>query len=178
MACNLALAGASCFLFIRHVSQVNSYQPVNQVASAADFSVTVDVQGAVQQPGLVTLAAGLRVGDALAAAGGIADQVDPVVVARQLNLAAHVEDGQKIYVPFVEEAENMPGEEDFRDSQKVIGISVNTATKAELMQLDGIGEKRAETIIENRPYATLDDFYERGGLSENMLASNENTFTL
>ncbi len=36
-------------------------------------------------------------------------------------------------------------------------INVNTASKEDLMKLPGVGEVKAEKIISNRPYASLED---------------------
>ena len=45
-------------------------------AAAVGSTIVVDIEGAVAQPGLHQLAAGSRVGDAIAAAGGFAQDVD------------------------------------------------------------------------------------------------------
>lgn len=53
------------------------------------------VAGAVARPGIVKLAPGSRINDAIAAAGGVTPAADP----DRINLAAVVVDGQKVYVP-------------------------------------------------------------------------------
>ena len=63
-------------------------------ANSADQSVVVSVVGLVQQPGLVTLAPGARIADAVSAAGGPLKGADTV----GLNLARHVVDGEQIVV--------------------------------------------------------------------------------
>lgn len=68
-------------------------------ASTAAAEVLVHVVGGVVRPGVVRLAPGSRVADALAAAGGVQAGAD----ADRLNLAAVVVDGQKIRVPLVGE---------------------------------------------------------------------------
>ena len=58
--------------------------------------VRVQVDGAVDRPGVYELAQGARVEDALRAAGGVlADRADP----SDLNLVARLSDGQRITVP-------------------------------------------------------------------------------
>src|SRR5260370_37048318 len=57
----------------------------------------VDVIGAVNHPGLYRMKRGDRVYDAIAAAGGLTDQADPM---RLPNLAGRVKDGEQITVPF------------------------------------------------------------------------------
>jgi competence protein ComEA len=64
-------------------------------AAAAPQIVMVHVVGAVRQPGLVQLAPGSRIWDAVAAAGGFADNAN----TQALNLAAAVPDGVQICIP-------------------------------------------------------------------------------
>lgn len=66
-----------------------------EAAPAAPSLITVHVVGAVNQPGVVTLAAGSRIWDAVAAAGGFSSAAD----TQALNLAASVPDGVQICVP-------------------------------------------------------------------------------
>ena len=76
--------------------------PVEMVSSAspkpappnADGPVIVSVVGLVHKPGLVTLAAGARIADALTAAGGALDGADLI----GLNMARRVTDGEQIIV--------------------------------------------------------------------------------
>ena len=57
--------------------------------------IVVDVEGAVARPGVVRLASGARVADAIAAAGGATADADPAA----LNKAAALRDGARVYVP-------------------------------------------------------------------------------
>jgi competence protein ComEA len=69
--------------------------PGVQQAAAGPQVVTVHVVGAVRQPGLVQLAPGSRIWDAVTAAGGFTDSAN----TQALNLAAAVPDGVQICVP-------------------------------------------------------------------------------
>ena len=68
---------------------------VESAPTAPAERVVVHVTGAVIRPGVLTLAAGSRLHEAIAAAGG----ATPTADLDRLNLAAAVEDGQKIVVP-------------------------------------------------------------------------------
>lgn len=49
-------------------------------------------------------------------------------------------------------------------------IDINTASAADLMKLPGIGEKKSEKIISNRPYSSVEDLKGKGiGIGEKTL---------
>jgi competence protein ComEA len=56
-------------------------------------------------------------------------------------------------------------------------INVNTADKNELMSIEGIGDKRASSIINNRPYVSIWDI-EKAGISEDFIKKNEGRLTV
>lgn len=69
--------------------------------SGSEDAIVVQVSGSVATPGVYELPLRARMQDAIAAAGGFAEDASADV----LNLAAALEDGQKIYVPNKGEAE-------------------------------------------------------------------------
>lgn len=69
--------------------------PVAAQADPAPTGLIVHVSGAVKHPGIVTLPPGARVNDALEKAGGATANGYPDA----LNLAARLEDGEKITIP-------------------------------------------------------------------------------
>ncbi len=72
-------------------------------ASPTPGPITVFVSGAVMAPGLVTLPATARAGDAITAAGGLAPGADEALV----NQAQPLWDGAQVHVPAVPQAEGM-----------------------------------------------------------------------
>jgi competence protein ComEA len=116
----------------------------------------VHICGAVLEEGVYALPMGSRVTDGIDAAGGFREDAD---VAFH-NLAALLTDGQKIYVPTVEETEvlSLPErtESSLYGGMGVYGsgvgtkVNLNTAGLAELMTLNGIGEAKAESILKYR----------------------------
>ena len=80
------------------VEMVSSGSPTPEPAPPnADGPVVVSVVGLVHKPGLVTLAPGARIADALTAAGGALDGADLI----GLNMARRVTDGEQIIVGIV-----------------------------------------------------------------------------
>jgi competence protein ComEA len=101
----------------------------------------VYVTGAVLRPGMVELTGpDPRVEDALAAAGGWADEAD----REAINLAHPIRDGDHIHVYWVEEGASRRGE------SVTERVNINNTDLASLMALPGIGETYAQRIIDYR----------------------------
>ncbi|MCB2210446.1 helix-hairpin-helix domain-containing protein [bacterium] len=56
-------------------------------------------------------------------------------------------------------------------SKKTVKVDVNTATKAALVEIKGIGDSMAEAIIAGRPYGALSELTDISGISDNRLDS-------
>lgn len=125
--------------------------------------ITVEVTGAVKNPGVWQFGRESWVGDAIKQANGISSAADKEFVAKNLNLAEVLSDGDKIYIPFdweKETAKNNP--------ETVSSISINHASLTELMELKGIGESRAQLIVENRPYLQIDELVTKEVISSSV----------
>ena len=116
----------------------------------ASSRINVDIEGAINQPGVYTLASGARVSDAINQAGDLAKNADQSWIAQNLNLAAKLSDGQKIYIPALGDAGKVV-------SETAGKININTASAGQLDQLPDIGPVRAEKIIAGRPYVRAED---------------------
>lgn len=103
--------------------------------------IFVHVCGQVCQPGVVMLPEGSRAWEAVEAAGGLADEAWEAAV----NLAAVLQDGEKLYIPAV--GEIVAKEAGQADSGLV---NLNTADADRLQTLSGIGESRAADILSYR----------------------------
>ena len=127
----------------------------------------VHVAGAVAAPGLYVLPAGSRVVDAIAAAGGFADDADPAAV----NLAREVDDGEQLHVPRAGEAvPSIAG-----SAQENGLVDLNRADAALLETLPRIGPAMAERIIawrdDNGGFTTVEDLLAVPGIGDKMLES-------
>jgi len=138
--------------------------------SEAKTEVVVDVVGKVRNPGVVTLAAGSRVVDAIAKAGG----AKPGVSLSGLNRARVLVDGEQIYVGkppggVAGAAVLAPGAPAGANL-----ISLNTATQEQLETLPGVGPVTAQSILQWRAshgsFSAIDELLEVDGIGEKTLA--------
>jgi competence protein ComEA len=128
--------------------------------------LTVDVDGAVIRPGLVTLPTGSRIGDAIAAAGGFAPTADARAAAA-INLAAAISDGDQVTVPdrtsSAASGAATPAAGEAGNGQPR-SIDLDHATAAELDTLPGVGPVTADKILAARdeaPFQRVDDLLSR-----------------
>lgn len=133
----------------------------------------VFVTGRVKNPGVYELKEGSRVIDAIAMAGGYEDDAYDAI----LNLASLLQDEDMIYVPSFSEIEENDG-----SNVKVTSVSnksstadlvnINKASKEELMTLPGIGESKAEKIInyraENGPFSSPEGIMQISGIKDGL----------
>lgn len=131
----------------------NSENTFNSVVLEEELSeaIYVQVNGAVNNPGVYKIEKEMRIFEVIELAGGVT--VDGATEA--VNMARPVMDEMVIYVPtkeeviqgFSEETETVF--EDYELNDKKL-ININTAQIDELMTLSGIGEAKAKQIIEYR----------------------------
>jgi competence protein ComEA len=151
----------------------------------------IDIQGAIKKPGVYQLALGQRVADALEKAGGLRTDADTLYIAKSLNLATPLRDSDKLYIPFLSERAPTAGPTSTGSGNDGGGaaapgaaapstnsISINSASKEQLQSLSGIGEVRAQKIIDNRPYAQLSELVEKGALGQALFDTLQGQLTL
>lgn len=132
-------------------------------------SVFVDVSGEVNSPGLYEFEPQSRVKDAIDKAGGISSDADTEYLSKNLNLAAKLTDGAKIYIPKVGQESStqlVTSSSGLKTSQAETIISVNNSTQSELESLAGVGPVSAQKIISNRPYANLEELVSKKAVGQ------------
>lgn len=136
-----------------------------------DEELCVYVCGAVKKAGVYRLAAGSRVQDAIEAAGGFSKYADQT----GLNLAALLEDEMQIVVETLQD-------ETAVDSPKDKKVNLNSADKETLMTLPGVGEAKAESIIQYRKehgrFKKKEDIMNVSGIKEGLFTKIKDLVTV
>lgn len=144
-------------------------------------TIFVDISGEVNIPGLYELNEGARLNDVVNLAGGLTVDAD----IDSINLAYILSDATKVIIPKREEKELADKNNEKKvavvnngmfvseNKTKVESnvINLNTATKEQLKQLDGIGESTAQKIIdyrnENGNFTKIDELKNVSGIGSN-----------
>ena len=139
-------------------------------AEPAPSLIKVFVCGQVAREGVYELPEGSRVCDAVEAAGGFTAEADETYV----NQADFVSDAQKLYIPAKSEVREM--EEKAASSQEDPAggndglVNINTADLAALMTLPGIGQTKAQSILDyrqqNGPFEKAEDLMQVSGIGQ------------
>lgn len=148
-------------------------------------TIVVYVCGEVQKEGVVTLPAGSRIYQAIEMAGGVTEEAE----ASWLNLAEVLTDGVRIYVPGKEEVSegelaipegtgNSTGISEASDGL----VNLNQASKEELMTLPGIGEAKAEAILQYRTehgtFSSIDEIKNISGIKDGVFEKIKDKITV
>ncbi len=154
----------------------------------------VDIKGAINKPGVYEVTSDKRVIDVIQLAGGLKKDAN----TNYINLSAKVTDEMVIWIYTKEEIKEFKLEQSSTkymlqecncpkvDNTTCLNndnntssnsneiVNINTASKEALMTLDGIGEAKADSIIEyrekNGPFTTIEDIMKVNGIGESAFA--------
>lgn len=152
-------------------------------ADRASGKCYVYVCGEVAEPGVYVLETGDRIYEAVEMAGGMTADAGTCAV----NLAESVYDGLMVYIPDSEEAAGMTGSMTSADSSVRNGegtsggtaaspedgrLNLNTASLAELMTLSGIGQTKAQAVVNYRDahggFSSVEEIMNVDGIKEGL----------
>ena len=144
-------------------------------------TVYVNVCGAVNAPGVYELKKDARVFEAITLAGGMTAEAAPEAVSQARTVA----DGEQIYVPTVREVQMQgAGVEDIVTGNADVSgkVNINTAGKEELMTLTGIGEAKAQSILDYREehgqFGSIEDLMLIEGIKEGVFNKIKEDITI
>lgn len=182
-------------------SQLVSTMSVNEETNSQQ-KIRVDVKGAVVHPGVVTIKADQRVDAVIEKSGGVTKNAD----LDQVNLAHKLTDQMLIYIPAIGEQVQVNSPVLIRQSQEnevdesersaaettdtnedLAGksgskVNLNSATKEQLTELNGIGDKKADQIIayrqQNGNFKTINDLKNVSGIGDKIFESLADQITV
>ena len=139
-----------------------------------DEEIIIHITGEVENEGIIKIKKDARIADVIDEAGGVTNEAD----LSKINLAYSVKDGQKIYIPNINDKENEgeyiteeAGDEVIVEGEvKTSKVNINTAKQTELETLTGIGPSIALKIInyreENGEFKTIEDIKNVPGIGD------------
>lgn len=138
-------------------------------------TIMVDIKGAVVKEGVYQLQRNSRVTDAIQIAGGLRDDADP----NAINLAQKLSDEAILYVARKGENKSIIDSQGQQSSsieqggQRDQKVNINKATIEDLRKIPGIGEKRAQEILDARDskggFKSIDDLLTISGIGQKTL---------
>ncbi len=168
------------------VSDIESEKEEKET-SLGEEKIVVEIKGEVKKPNVYELKNGSRIYELIEEAGGPTNEAD----LSNINRALYLSDGQCIVIKNINDVEseevnlneslnaevtnsiptNSSGDKGEKNESSVINI--NTASKETLMTLNGIGESKAQAIIDYRDeiggFKSVDDITNVSGIGEKTL---------
>lgn len=169
----LILIGLGAFYVKKEGNDASTkVEVLSETTEAQEKEFVVEVVGAVLTPGVYSLSSESRVEDALVLAGGLSADADREWVEKSLNRAAKIIDGQKIYIPQNGEKNSVGGTSGTTNTPGEVTqnslANINTASLSELDKLPGIGPVYGQSIIDHRPYSSVEELFSKGALKKNV----------
>jgi len=87
----------------KEISQLQNNDFTPSVITPEIKMISIDIEGAVQNPGLYSVSSASHLQDGLIASGGLSANADRDWISKNLNLAENLTDGIKIYIPRIGE---------------------------------------------------------------------------
>ena len=158
--------------------------------------IFVHIDGYINNPGVYEIKENDRIKTLIDKAGGFREGYS----IKNINLAAKLSDGDKIYIPSVSEEKNSENNNNININSSGKGqnvktdrnnvsvmknnskININTANISELKQITGIGESTANKIIDYREnvrkFKKIEDIKEVKGIGDAKYESLKNKITI
>ena len=164
---------------------------------SSETGIFVHIDGYVNNPGVYQIKENERTNVLIEKAGGLKNGYS----IKNINLAAKLSDGDKVYIPSIEEEKTL-GNQNNNISVNTVGkhtnngnnsnnnvnitknnkININTANVSELKQIIGIGESTANKIIDYRQnvgkFKKIEDIKEVKGIGDSKFESLKNKITI
>ncbi len=146
----------------------------------------VYISGEILNSGVYDIKDGDRLDDLVKRAGGFTEKAD----INSINLALRLEDQMKIYIPNIDENQNINTDNINLAVSEVTSnvsssqgqkVNLNLASKEELMSLPNIGEKRAQAILDYRQenkFTKIEDIKNVSGIGDKYFEAMKDLITV
>ncbi|MDW7668199.1 MAG: ComEA family DNA-binding protein [Bacillota bacterium] len=141
-------------------TQISDNSQIDEVVDESEF-IWVDIDGAVNNPGVYKIKNNARLFELISIAGGLNNDA----YTKDINRSIRLFDEDKIYIKSIDEIDIE------KESHK---IDINTATKEQLMKLNGIGEAISSNILiyrETNNFKKIEDIMNVNGIGESKFNS-------
>lgn len=178
----------------------SSKEETKELESITEDKYYVDIKGYVKKPGVYEVSKTSIVNDCLKLAGGLLKNADTTTI----NLSKPVSAAMVIYVPKKNEViksttdktttttteipnnaaipDNSNTSSDTSSATTNLKINLNTASKEELTKLSGIGEAKAQDIIDyrntNGSFKTIEEIKNISGIGDALFAKIKDNITI
>ncbi len=177
-------------------SDQTSEATASTVPSSPQQKIKIDIAGAVVNPGVYEIFEDGRIEDALAAAGGLSDEADQDWVSKNLNLAAKLSDGDKLYIPRMGETSSSSAPVSVPSAltgvvsgtggsaaSNCARVNINTASAGTLADcLVGIGTIKSQSIVKYREehggFKSIEEIKNVSGIAEGTFAKIKDQITV
>lgn len=143
----------------------------NEATVEDETYIIIEIAGSVKTPTVVELPEGSRVFEAIEAAGGLLAEANTV----NINKAAILQDGERVYIPSTAEVEY---ESEVADGK----VNINTADSQTLQTLNGVGPSTADKIIayreDNGPFSKVEDLMNVSGIGKKTFEKLQDGITI
>lgn len=201
LLCGFVFLFFACAIFMTlYISEVTAEEafvcPKEEVANLTEEKnlleeeiVTVDIKGAVVNPGVYRVSKNNVVYDVIVLAGGLLDDADTSninlskMVSSEMMITIYTKDevaNQKKADTIIEEGKL--NNSSFDEEKNTTLVNLNTADVDKLMRLPGIGESKANLIIQYRencgPFTSKEELMYIKGIGESIYAKLESYITV
>ena len=139
--------------------------------------IAVYICGAVKHPGVYSLLNGQRICDAVKSAGGFKKSADRSAI----NLAKVLADGEQVVVLSKKQVLRNNKNNNSQPQKEGSLVNINTASKEELMSLPGIGESKADAVMDYRlscSFKSIDDIKNVTGIKDGVFNQIKDQITV
>ena len=140
--------------------------------------IVVEIKGEVNKPDVYTMDEDSIIRDLINEAEGVTEEAN----LDGINRAKKLQNNQLIVIPNINDKESMVVNNEYIEEEENELISINNASKERLMDIQGIGEVKADSIIEYREknggFKSIEELKNIGGIGEKTFEKLKDSISL